>query len=450
MRMQMAVALVLGLLCGVAHAQQLPPATSSLNQVIAATVEKKAGQLGYTALSDVVKATEAAMGVAAAKAAAAEGVGAAWLSLPAALLGGLLAGVPTPLADGSIDQWQYNKDGTISISGNPHVAGGSVRPNYPPLTKGGTYWAVSVSAHGYGGSLDAAFQAALQASNSSRTDFKYANLGCTASSEQCAYTATNVASGAVSNLTAGVVTGNNYSGASCSSGLSDGSNCLVYVSLTPPPPTVTPQTLSPSAAIAQIPASDDTLPLAPAYVADLSDSLWQMASQEPGYNGIPYPVDSPITSTDASSVQSSSGSSWPSVGTGTSAVTSPSGASSGNNPYSIPNSTTGSSSSPASSPAATAPTTVDLGPNPGIGSPTLEQIPTAAQIMAPILGMLPDLKNYGVPAHNAQCPEPSVTVFGTVITVTAQCTLAEQFRSKIYVTFVLVFTLAALFIVLTA
>jgi hypothetical protein len=93
---------------------------------------------------------------------------------------------------------------------------------------------------------------------------------------------------------------------------------------------------------------------------------------------------------------------------------------------------------------------VNLGPDPGIGSPSLEQTPTAAQILAPILGMLPDLRNYGMPAHTAQCPEPSITLFDSTVTVTAHCQLAEQFRPQIYVTFVLAFTLAALFIVLTA
>jgi hypothetical protein len=34
--------------------------------------------------------------------------------------------------------------------------------------------------------------------------------------------------------------------------------------------------------------------------------------------------------------------------------------------------------------------------------------------------------------------------------VTAQCTLSEQFRSEIYGTFVLAFSLAAMFILLTA
>ncbi|MFM0731098.1 hypothetical protein PQQ52_11470 [Paraburkholderia sediminicola] len=446
--MRITIALALGLLGGVAHAQQLPPATSSLNQVIAATVEKKAGQLGYTALSDVVKATEAAIGAEASKAAGALGGGAAWLSLPAALLGGLLAGTPTPLADGSVDQWTYNKDGTISISGNPLVTGGAVSGSpFAPLVNGQLYWKALPGSILYtGSSADAVAERVMEAAG-----VKSWKISCNVyTAGQAACTGTDTTnSGQVQNPSFNAVQSTTaWSGGTCSSGMATGTACAAYSPQATP--VVTPETVSPSAAIGQIPASDDALPLSPDLVADLGDSLWQQASQEPGYNGVPYPVDSPITSADASSVQSSSGSSWPSVSAATSGVSSPSGASSGNNPYSIPNSTTPGSSSPASSPAATPPTTVDLGPNPGVGSPTLEQIPTAAQIMAPILGMLPDLKNYGVPAHNAQCPEPSVTVFGTVITVTAQCTLAEQFRSQIYVTFVLVFSLAALFIVLTA
>ncbi|MBR7964689.1 hypothetical protein KDW41_30460, partial [Burkholderia vietnamiensis] len=89
-------------------------------------------------------------------------------------------------------------------------------------------------------------------------------------------------------------------------------------------------------------------------------------------------------------------------------------------------------------------------PNPGVAAPTLETIPTAAQILAPILGLLPDLKSFGVPAHIGQCTQPSITLFGRVYTVTSHCTLAEQLRPQIYTTFVLAFSLAALFIVLTA
>lgn len=179
------------------------------------------------------------------------------------------------------------------------------------------------------------------------------------------------------------------------------------------------------------------------------NSLWSQAAQQPGYAGLPYPVNAPVTTAQASGVESALGTSAPTVGSVVSGAGSLTGA--GSTPFatSVP-----AASNPASSvPVATDPGSgaqVNLGPDPGIGSPSLESTPTATQILAPVLGMLPGLRTYGVPAHSAQCPQPSVTVFGRTLTVTAQCTLAEQFRPQIYATFVMVFSLVALFIVLTA
>ncbi|UEP46588.1 hypothetical protein [Burkholderia sp. B21-005] len=438
-----------------AYSQQLPPATASLNKVIAATVERKAAQMGYTSLSQVVQATEDAMGKMAARAAATEGAAASWLAIPAALAAVAAATMvfPTALSDQAVDQWQYNKDGTISITGNPKVSGGTITPQFPALNNGTPLWGGSVGGPiGYGGSANAAAQAAAQAwttQSQSGTKYTMAVKSCTSvssTSANCTYIEKDASGNLIGNPTGGVQQSGTFSHGSCASGLYYNNACQSYVPPPGSPPVVQPQTVSPSDAIAQIPSSDLPLPLAPDFIADISDVLWQSASQEPGYNGIPYPVDNPITAGDAGAVESSSPSSWPTIGGATSSVSSPSGAPAGNNPYAIPNGSTSSGSSGAANP----PTVVDLGPNPGVAAPTLETIPTAAQILAPILGLLPDLKSFGVPAHTSQCPQPSITLFGQTYTVTSHCTLAEQLRPQIYTTFVLAFSLAALFIVLTA
>jgi hypothetical protein len=62
-------------------------------------------------------------------------------------------------------------------------------------------------------------------------------------------------------------------------------------------------------------------------------------------------------------------------------------------------------------PAASAPL-VNLGSDPGIGSPSLEATPTGAQILQPLTQLMPDLKNFQVPAHQAVCPKPSFDLFG--------------------------------------
>jgi len=175
-----------------------------------------------------------------------------------------------------------------------------------------------------------------------------------------------------------------------------------------------------------------------------------------GYDGLPYPVGSPISTGDATAAQTQSPTSWPSVGD----FVDPETATGGNSPWGVTIGGTTTSTSTGTGTTTTTPVAtptdpgsgaeVNLGPDPGIGDPTLEQTPTAAQILAPILGLLPDLRSYGMPAHTSVCPEPSITLFDQVITVTTQCDLAEQLRPEIYSTFVLAFTLVALFIVLTA
>ncbi|MGQ7936994.1 hypothetical protein [Paraburkholderia sp. D1E] len=437
------------LVAGHVDAQQLPTASAAVDKVIAAAVEAKASQLGYTSLSEVVQATEAAMSNVAAQAAASEGTTAAWLTLPAALRAAALLTVPTPLGNDSVDQWTYNADGTVTISGNPQVTGGGVTPQFPALTSGGVLWVGPGSAC-EGADAQAAGQSCLQM-YAAEYDYVSWNVPCTQSgnSAVCSGTAvTNTGQNRAPSFTV-TLSPNTYSGATCATGLYYNGACQSYVSGTPAP-TVTTQTLSPAAAIADIPSTDDSIPLGPTIIAGLADALWQNASQNPGYDGIPYPVDNPITSSDASSVESGSPSSWPSIGAATSSVSSPSGAATDNNPYAIPNSTNPSGSAASSTAAASPPVTVDLGPDPGIGTPTLETIPTAAQILAPILGLLPDLRAYTVPSHTAVCPEPSFDLWGSTYTFTAQCVLLEAHASAIYAAFVLAYSIAALFIVLTA
>jgi hypothetical protein len=93
---------------------------------------------------------------------------------------------------------------------------------------------------------------------------------------------------------------------------------------------------------------------------------------------------------------------------------------------------------------------VNLGPDPGIGAPSLESIPTASQILAPILGLMSDLRAWAVPAHTSQCPEPTFDLWGTTYTISAQCELLEQYGTQITVAFEVAFAVAAVLIVLTA
>jgi hypothetical protein len=93
---------------------------------------------------------------------------------------------------------------------------------------------------------------------------------------------------------------------------------------------------------------------------------------------------------------------------------------------------------------------IDLGDDPNTPAPTMEDTPTAEAILSPILNLMPDLKSFEVPAHAGECPKPSFSVFDHEYRWEAHCTLMDQNRALIEAAMMLVWALAALFIVLRA
>ncbi len=413
--------------------------------------------IGQTQLSTISAATEQAM---AGTAAATSWAGAAVF----AGVGALLAALPQPLADGSVDQWTVNPDGTVTITGNPQVAGGSVSSPFGALTTGAPEYWTECQSYGpgcvVGSSLSAAAQALAQAVSNSTYDWvvdECATPGV--SSGSCVLHAYHHDGGGDAGTSTDSfykfgANGQVYSGTSCSSGMSwaPGSTqggCLAYAPYNPPVQTQSNVMLD--TAISSLPSSDQALPVGSPWMADLTDALWQDAASQSGYQGLPYPADNPVGSADVGTIQSVDPSSYPSVGDlvapGADGSSSSSGTGSSTSPYGV------SDPSAASTPAATNPGSgaqVNLGPDPGIGSPTLESIPTAAQILAPLLNLLPDFRSYAMPAHTGTCPQPSFSWAGSTYTWTKHCELIEQNRSLITQAFVVAFSLAAALIVLTA
>lgn len=415
--------------------------------------------IGNTELSSITSATEAAM------AGTASATSWAGMALFAGV-GALLSGLPQPLADGSADQWTINSDGTVTISGNPHVAGGSVTSPFGPLSNGATtYWSeCRTLAAGcvIGASMGAVAQAMAQAMSNSSYSWTVDSCPSPEVNGGSCVMHTYYASGSddgTSNMqfyeyqTAGGAAP--YSGDSCATGMawwpgSTQGGCMQYAPYSPPVQTQTSVFLD--KAISSLPASDQAMPVASPWMADLTDALWQQAASEPEYQGLPYPADSPVGSTDVGTIQSADPSTYPSVGDlvapgADGSASTGSGTGTTSSPYGV------ADPSAASTPAATNPGSgaqVNLGPDPGIGSPALESVPTAAQILAPLLNLLPGFRGYAMPAHSGTCPEPSFVWAGTTYTWTKHCELIEQNRSLIYSAFVVVFSLAAALIVLTA
>lgn len=90
------------------------------------------------------------------------------------------------------------------------------------------------------------------------------------------------------------------------------------------------------------------------------------------------------------------------------------------------------------------------GPNPATPAPTLEGIPTAAQILGPLWELFPSLRSYTVEGHSSQCPAFTPSVFGTSLNVTAHCGLLEGQRVAIGALSLLAWAGLAITIVLRA
>jgi hypothetical protein len=207
--------------------------------------------------------------------------------------------------------------------------------------------------------------------------------------------------------------------------------------------------VSAQAAIDALPASELNKPLNPAVVAALADKAWRDAAAKPGYAGLPYLATDPITAADVQAVREANPSRWPTVQDFVSPQPS------ATSPWALPSNPTATSqdpstvSSPTTNPAASQPL-INLGPDPGIGSPTLETTPTALQILQPLLNMFPDLRSLVLPTHQATCPKPSISAFGQSFVLDSHCDLAEQQRASLYSIMAAVWAIAAALIVLRA
>lgn len=96
------------------------------------------------------------------------------------------------------------------------------------------------------------------------------------------------------------------------------------------------------------------------------------------------------------------------------------------------------------------PVRIEAGDVPKIDIPTLESTPTAQMILKPLLNLFPGFRSWQPPAHRAECPRPTFHVFQQAVRMDAMCDIAQQNRAPIYTSMMLVFALAAVFIVLSA
>ncbi len=93
---------------------------------------------------------------------------------------------------------------------------------------------------------------------------------------------------------------------------------------------------------------------------------------------------------------------------------------------------------------------VDWGPDPNVGAPPLEKIPTAQMILEPILNIYPELKNASFSGSVGVCPIGEISLFDTAYVMDHHCVLMEENRALIQLAMILSWSITALFIVLRA
>ena len=186
-------------------------------------------------------------------------------------------------------------------------------------------------------------------------------------------------------------------------------------------------------------------------IAQTTDDLWKDAASQPGYQGLPYDIYDPITTSDAQAVRDADTAKWPKVSDLLRPVST--GATTGTTLDTVPiPGNTAANGGPVTNPGTSTGTgeAVNLGTDPGIPAPALEATPTASAIIAPLRTAFPGLKNWSVPAHTAACPKDSFTVWNKTYTIEAHCQFFEERRSQIGAALLAAWVLLSLIIVLRA
>lgn len=426
---------------GEAFAAAVPAYSGKMNQAVGGIIQQKVGKWGFAANDPRFGATLT-------------GVGAGVTTLAAGIAGGAVASVGWPallaaagisalvtgavsLATDGLYKWLFNSDGTVTTPAT------STTIDLGQLQAYQGFWACQGNYAYIGASPLAACIAKWQAytygsgtyqnwgppPTSCAVNGMYAN--CTSSD------GTTWDAGQTRYYSSG-------SPVSCGSGQVAINNTCTTPNSAATGTTTPATTGTPAQQVAALPDSELAKPVSDEALAAAVNSTWKaMGSNVP--NSLPWSAIDPVTPADVAEWRAANPGAVPTVSDMIAPVASP-GAST------VPISSPSTSTSPSTGPAPTtgSGTQVDLGPNPNVAAPGLEATPTAQQIMSPILNLMPDLKNFAVPSHTSSCATGSFSWNSHTYTIDAQCQLIEQNRTLIEAAMLLVWTIAAIFIVLRA
>lgn len=180
----------------------------------------------------------------------------------------------------------------------------------------------------------------------------------------------------------------------------------------------------------------DSVNVSPALLADMINELWSEAAVNADYNGLPFKEVSPAEVTSAMSELRLS----PTLLDMLSPVSDSAGADV-NIDITINNnsgSDTGNNGN------------IDLGEDPGVKEPELEETPTARDILTPIINLLPFTKEFNIGSRSATCPVVEFSVFNHQYRIDSHCPLIEQNRSAVETIFLIIWGFVALRIILSA
>ena len=364
-----------------------------------------------------------------------------WASVALAIGIGAVITYAVNLGLDSLVKWLFRNDGKVDESGESLPTQTSTS-----MTIGGAYWKVSF----HSGNVNIELAGGDGEAIARQGYFEYLSQTNqnTSTAPNCSTSANQVSCGIIfamkqaSGAPASCPAGSMYKNGAC------GAYTFVSPSAVPQKTGITPQQ-----ATTDIPAADLDKKLSPAIAAALVNRAWQQAASQPGYDGLPYPQSNPITATEAATWTAQNPDYAPTVRD----FTAPNPVTTANpQPWALPQNPTVATTSPAvtpnvntTNPAAANPQQ-NLGADPAIGAPTLEQTPTAQMILQPILNLLPDLKNFSPTIASGTCPRPALNLFGQTQTFEAHCAILDNNRAVIHSAMVLAFTLSALLIILSA
>jgi len=423
-------------------AAAVPAYSPRFGNAMAGVVNQKVAARGFAANDPRFIATETMIGTVLTGAATGLAVSAG-LPLWATIAVGAVAAGSVALGVGAVTQWIFNSDGTVTTASTS--PSGLVSQG---VTTGQLCYSADFGSSPYcGGTLQEAFS------------MWQVGRGATGWSD-VVFTQTGVvqpSGGYVNNVNwKAVVGGVTYTPSSqiyprsatitCPAGQGQSGTLCVNSQLaswpTSTPAPAQPKTIS--AAVADVPDSDMVKQASPQLMAQAVNNAWQKAAQQPGYQGVPYTASEPVTPQDVSAWQQANPTVYPTVGDmlspavppGTSVVPQPVAPGTVASP--------GTATAPAGTPQ------VNLGTDPVVPLPILETTPTAQMILAPLLGLFPDLKTFAVPSHSSQCPKPSMSLFGRNLMLDGHCTLLETVRPTLYAIMAAVWVMIGFFIILAA